>query len=1014
MHAERRTSMGSSNFRILAAPASDTSELPTVVLQCDSKKYMFNAGEGTTRLSAQHKSTNTRVDHIFLSRVASEAIGGLPGLLMTLADGGKKSINLYGPINTRYAVACTRFYAKRDSMQVNVEDIGFKPSTTPCFADEHVRVYAVPIAPFECVPWRSAGGPIFNEQDKPWRNPQWKPSNLCADQADKWYRITIADAWGTSSEKEEDMRIKTPSRVPHALPPARICPNDCPHGGAELGRQAPVFAYICAGTTQRGKFDAKRAAALGISPGPDFARLTRGEDVQIQRPVDWASLSDAEQAQWLRSRSSKRAQKKQPAPDVPDYILEDVTLRSSDVVGTARAGAVFFYMVLPNPAYIDALLEPDVQASFAPYTQAANMDKAPEQRTTPHAIVHAAPRSVIEDERYAKWMASFGPDCNHIIANKEQCADRLMYPSSAWSLLRLSRLDADMFSVPGYQLVPSEPIRGRGVPATEGMVVPLQPRAPPMQLPATAPPFDVPLSEMTQRLSTHATEQAAEAWAAYEAAVQQAHRAPMAQETLPGDELTFTTLGTGSSSPSKYRNVLSTLVHIPDVGYILLDAGESTYFQLARRFGPGEHGWSGVGIEHVLRNLRMIFVSHIHGDHHMGIVRILLERRKLGLDEPLYFFSNNYTRFYLLEYDHLEKLGLRDGPNGVLALDNELLDFEHGLDPEAPDAKAAKNAEAHAILAAAKARLRLSAIRTAPVVHRTSHCYGLILEHESGWKLVFSGDTMPCDALVAAGKKATILIHEATMQDDEEELAHDKGHSTIGQAVQAAKKMQAKHLLLTHFSQRYPKFARMGTITSVLPTGVAFDMMHITQAQIRRGKEQLPALEALFAAEHEDDDSDAESTAPADAAPEPVPPAKRSRAQDTSPHAFRHNEKEFAWRYVVLSLYVTPLTQRIHRTKNTGPAPVGAIRAARYCAGAADDARRCRLCVRSGRALRRPPTRRRRARCRGGGACAVGARRHAPLDALGVGPRVARDTHCAPAASCRRAERVAQSCDAHE
>jgi ribonuclease Z len=46
---------------------------------------------------------------------------------------------------------------------------------------------------------------------------------------------------------------------------------------------------------------------------------------------------------------------------------------------------------------------------------------------------------------------------------------------------------------------------------------------------------------------------------------------------------------------------------------------------------------------------------------------------------------------------------------------------------------------------------------------------------------------MPSDALAQAGEDATLLIHEATMGDDQEEMAHTKAHSTISQAIGVAK-----------------------------------------------------------------------------------------------------------------------------------------------------------------------------------------------------------------------------------
>lgn len=91
-----------------------------------------------------------------------------------------------------------------------------------------------------------------------------------------------------------------------------------------------------------------------------------------------------------------------------------------------------------------------------------------------------------------------------------------------------------------------------------------------------------------------------------------------------GDDIIVTPLGTGSAVPSKYRNVSSTLLHLPDGGYILLDAGEGTWGQIARKFGSGAEGK-----EKILRELKCIFISHIHQDHHAGLATILRQRNQV-------------------------------------------------------------------------------------------------------------------------------------------------------------------------------------------------------------------------------------------------------------------------------------------------------------------------------------------------------------------------------------------------
>ena len=66
-----------------------------------------------------------------------------------------------------------------------------------------------------------------------------------------------------------------------------------------------------------------------------------------------------------------------------------------------------------------------------------------------------------------------------------------------------------------------------------------------------------------------------------------------------------------------------------------------------------------------------------------------------------------------------------------------------------------------AILKTAVSALGLRKLESFPVEH-CANAYGLLLEAEAGWKLVFSGDTRPCSSVVRAAENATVLIHEVT------------------------------------------------------------------------------------------------------------------------------------------------------------------------------------------------------------------------------------------------------------
>jgi ribonuclease Z len=153
--------------------------------------------------------------------------------------------------------------------------------------------------------------------------------------------------------------------------------------------------------------------------------------------------------------------------------------------------------------------------------------------------------------------------------------------------------------------------------------------------------------------------------------------------------------------------------------------------------------------------------------------------------------------------------------------------------------------------------LGLNGLRTPRVKHRGS-AWGLVIQHPSGWKLVYSGDTTPCDSLIEAGNHATLLIHEATLEDDKPDVALEKGHSTFSQAIEVGIRMDAKRILLNHFSQRYPKLPKSkvtATSDSDPDVSISYDLMSIKVGEMWRMKHYMDAAELLF---KEDDDGDVE------------------------------------------------------------------------------------------------------------------------------------------------------------
>lgn len=149
----------------------------------------------------------------------------------------------------------------------------------------------------------------------------------------------------------------------------------------------------------------------------------------------------------------------------------------------------------------------------------------------------------------------------------------------------------------------------------------------------------------------------------------------------------------------------------------------------------------------------------------------------------------------------------------------------------------------------ALADLNVSSLRTCPVEHIPSS-FGITTtvpgcNGHASFKLTYSGDTMPCDTLVELGRNSTLLIHEATFENNLSERARKVKHSTIAQAVEQSAKMNAKYTILTHLSQRY----------KILPwidgdldanTGIAFDNMELIEEDLGKLSALHPRIETML------------------------------------------------------------------------------------------------------------------------------------------------------------------------
>ncbi|GFO38064.1 Zinc phosphodiesterase elac protein 2, partial [Plakobranchus ocellatus] len=288
-------------------------------------------------------------------------------------------------------------------------------------------------------------------------------------------------------------------------------------------------------------------------------------------------------------------------------------------------------------------------------------------------------------------------------------------------------------------------------------------------------------------------------------------------------------LGTGSSEPNKIRNQSCIVVQLSKDAVIILDCGEDSYGQLHRFYGKQK-------TLEMLRKVKAIFVSHMHGDHHLGLFSLLKERAKAFavVDAPftpvLLMAPIQMRRWLKFYHQELESV-------------THLLRFvKHQKNMKEFDDKFNLSL---ATFEDVKQDLQLNEYRPVEVVH-CRNAFGLVFTHENGYKVVYSGDTRPCESLVEAGADCDLLIHEATHEDAL--IAHAKAskHSTFSEAMDVGTRMKAKHVILTHFSQRYPHMVPFFDMDLPHNVGIAFDNMQVCPKTLASLPRLISPLTVLF------------------------------------------------------------------------------------------------------------------------------------------------------------------------
>ncbi|MHA1744063.1 MAG: ribonuclease Z [Candidatus Heimdallarchaeota archaeon] len=296
-------------------------------------------------------------------------------------------------------------------------------------------------------------------------------------------------------------------------------------------------------------------------------------------------------------------------------------------------------------------------------------------------------------------------------------------------------------------------------------------------------------------------------------------------------EITF--LGTVSGIPSKTRNhpaiVLEYFAEEKDT--LLFDCGEGTQRQLMI---------SGVSF----MDIDKIFITHWHADHFSGLIPLIQTMNLEKRTKELKIFGPEAERFVSDILD-LGYFGLRFPVTAVnvpfegekISLVDETKDYQilsipvYHTVPSVAFCFQEKDRWNIDVKKLKKLGLRrgawLKKLKKAGKVEFKGREIKIedVATKSSGLKVVYSGDTKPCENMVKISKSADLLIHDGTFLEEEE----GKAHADVKEAAKIAKKANVKQLILTHISRRYtnPRELEDEAKKVFKNTKVAYDFMKV-------------------------------------------------------------------------------------------------------------------------------------------------------------------------------------------
>lgn len=214
---------------------------------------------------------------------------------------------------------------------------------------------------------------------------------------------------------------------------------------------------------------------------------------------------------------------------------------------------------------------------------------------------------------------------------------------------------------------------------------------------------------------------------------------------------------------------------------ILLDCGEDTLYQIQRLHGELS----------VLEKLKMIYISHSHADHMLGIASVVK-----ALEGPALIVGPADIKGYLEYFD--------ESVNELLQI--ECFDQTKKINLITTDFLKTRDSDSRKVQENGKTLHKIEfedfEITLCGCLHSKTSTSINVKDKGVLKSFSYSGDTRPSETFAYISRNNDLMIHEATFTDGQEVQAVKTLHSLASEAIEIFEKSNSKKLLLTHFSNR--------------------------------------------------------------------------------------------------------------------------------------------------------------------------------------------------------------------